>query len=411
MKRVLLVASTTGYQVREFGAAAEKLGFELVLATDRCHILPDPWADNAAALRFNDLEPWLDALASRGPFDGILAVGDQPSYVAAQVAGRFGLRYHPAEASRAAGNKLLSRMRFREAGLPAPEFRQMVLSDASDADVRYPCVLKPLEASASRGVIRADNRREFFVAVERIAAMLHGSGNLVLVEDYIPGREFALEGLVTEGRLTVLAIFDKPDPLEGPFFEETIYITPSRELWPVQSAIRETAQKAITALGLTNGPIHAEMRVNKAGVWMLEVAARPIGGLCARALSFGQAGHSFAAIPPIKLEEVLLRHAVGAYASDLQLAAGAHGVMMIPIPRAGVYRGVDGMQEAAQTPHVEEIVITAKEGQMLVPLPEGSSYLGFIFARAGSATLVENCLRTAHQKLQFNLTAALPVVK
>jgi predicted ATP-grasp superfamily ATP-dependent carboligase len=397
MKRVLFFAATTGYQVREFAEAARGLDIELVLATDRCHILDNPWGDDAAPVRFEDPEPGIESLAARGPFEGILAVGDKPASVAAQAAEKLGLRFHPAGAARTAANKLLTRERFRDGGLRVPEFR--ISSTAwPPADLRYPCVLKPLDASASRGVIRANNPEEFHLAAERIARIHPGD---ILVEDYIPGREYALEGVVTNGTLQTLALFDKPDPLEGPYFEETIYVTPSRESPEIQAQIQEAAQMAVTALGLTDGPVHAEMRVNDSGVWMLEVAARPIGGLCARVLRFNDGS----------LERLLLRHAVGEDVSGFRLAPGAHGVMMIPIPHAGVYRGVVGLEEARRVPGVEDIVITAKEGQQMLPLPEGSTYLGFLFFRGPTADEVEKGLREAHQRLQFLLPAALPVVK
>jgi glutathione synthase/RimK-type ligase-like ATP-grasp enzyme len=407
MKRVLLVASTTGYQVREFADAARALDVELVLATDRCHILENPWGDNAAPVRFEDPEPGIEALAARGPFDGILAVGDRPALVASQAAERLGLRFHPAQAARAASNKLLAREHFRAAGMLIPEFRQMSLaearSEAGVAKVKFPCVLKPLDSSASRGVIRANNQEEYREAAARIARMQEGE---LIVEGYIPGREFALEGVATGGRLQALALFDKPDPLEGPFFEETIYVTPSREPADVQRSIRETAQAAVTALGLTDGPVHAEMRVNGQGVWdtwILEAAARPIGGLCARVLRFGA--------PFCTLERLLLRHALGEDVSSATLAPGSHGVMMIPIPHAGVYRGVQGLEEARKVPGIEDIVITAREGQELLPLPEGSAYLGFLFFRGGSVDLVLDGLREVHQRLKFAFSPALPVVK
>jgi biotin carboxylase len=405
MKRVLLVAATTGYQVREFGAAARELDVDLVLATDRCHIMEDPWGDNAASIRFEDPDSGLDALMARGPFDGILAVGDRPACVAAQAAEHLGnLRFHPAEAARAASNKLLARERFRAGGMAVPEFQRILHADARSGtslpDVRFPCVLKPLDSSASRGVIRANNREEFIQAAARIARMQDGD---LIVEDYISGREFALEGVVTDGRLQILALFDKPDPLEGPYFEETIYVTPSCEPQGVQARIRDTAQAALKALGMTNGPVHAEMRVNDRGVWILEAAPRPIGGLCARVLRF-EAPHS-------TLEQLLLRHALGEDVSNAKLAAGGHGVMMIPIPHAGVYRGVQGLERARQIPGVEDIVITAKEGQETLPLPEGSSYLGFLFFRGKSADLVPEALREVHRCLKFVFSAALPIVK
>ena len=400
MKRVLLVAATTGYQVREFAAAARALDVELILATDRCHILENPWGDDAAPVRFEDPEPGIDALAARGPFNGILAVGDRPACVAAQAGERLRLRFHPAEAARTAANKLLSRERFRAAGMLVPEFRRMSPVDALIANVRYPCVLKPLDSSASRGVIRANNREEFIEAAGRISRMQDGD---LIVEDYIPGREFALEGVVTAGRLQTLALFDKPDPLEGPYFEETIYLTPSRLAEPVQLKIRRTAQAAVTALGLTDGPVHAEMRVNEHGIWILEAAARPIGGLCARVLRFGA--------PHFTLEQLLLRHALGEDVSSATMASGSHGVMMIPIPHAGVYRGVQGLENARRVPGVEDIVITAKEGQELLPLPEGSTYLGFLFFRGLSDGLVLDGLREAHRYLRFIFSTLLPVVK
>lgn len=403
MKRVLLVAATTGYQVREFADAAQALRVELVLATDRCHILENPWGDEAAPIRFDDPEPWIEALAKRGPFDGILAVGDRPAFIAAQAAERLGLRFHPPEAARAAGNKWMARERFRSGGLHVPEFERISQDQPAlepPAPVRFPCVLKPLESSASRGVIRANNLDEFRSAAERIRRMQEGD---LLVEAYIPGREFALEGLMTAGKLQTLALFDKPDPLEGPYFEETIYVTPSLESEEVQRQIRETVQAAVKALGLTDGPVHAEMRVNKRGVWMLEAAARPIGGLCARVLRF--------AAPDATLEQLLLRHAIGEDVSNARLASGAHGVMMIPIPHAGVYRGVQGLEDAKRIPSVEDVVITAKEGQEMFPLPEGSAYLGFLFSRGPSADIVVKGLRAAHQRLEFTLSSALPVVK
>ena len=398
-KRVLLFAATTGYQVRSFAEAAERLGIELILATDRCHVLDNPWGDHAIAVRTEDP-------AARGPFDGVLAVGDEPAVEAAQAAGRLGLRFSPPDAVLAAKNKFLSRERFAAAGLLVPRYRLNAPPD------RYPCVLKPVGLSASRGVIRADNPGQFAAAFVRIRRLLENEADRsILVEDFIPGREFALEGLVTEGKLQMLALFDKPDPLDGPFFEETIYVTPSRALAETQSAIFETTQRAIAALGLTDGPVHAEMRVvldhsaasgAGRGVWMLEVAARPIGGLCARVLRFAE-GET--------LEEILLRHASGGDVSHARLASGAHAVMMIPIPRAGVYQGVDGLERARSVEGVEDVVITAKEGQIMLPLPEGASYLGFIFARGESAEKVEGVLRASHAFLRFEFATSLPVVK
>ncbi len=407
-KKLLLIGATTGYQTRAFDAAAERLGFELVFATDRCHVLDDPWGDQAIALRFEDPQAAAEVLAAEAGVDGIVAVGDRPAYLAALAAERMGIPYNSADSVLACRNKFLARERFRAAGLLAPQFHRVELKDGPERASKiatYPCVLKPLGLSASRGVIRANDPREFAAAFRRIETLLCDPDILRLheeqdrflqVESFIEGREFALEGILTDGQLRVLAIFDKPDPLDGPYFEETIYVTPSREADETQRDIVRTTESAVKALGLTHGPVHAEMRVNQRGVWMLEVAARPIGGLCARVLP--------------GLEELILRHAAGQDVSNVEMRRDAGGVMMIPIPREGVYVATEGVEQARSTAGIEDVIITAKEGQKLVPLPEGASYLGFIFAGGRSPNDVERALRISHKHLNFEIAAALPVI-
>ena len=415
MPRVLLVAATTGYQTRAFAEAARHLGLDLVLATDRCHVLEDPWGDRAIPVRFDDPRASRDVLLAAGPFDGIVAVADRPTLIAALAAEGLGVSYNSPASVEACHDKYLARQRFEAAGLPVPKFfRVPVSANPLDAAGRapFPCVLKPLGLSASRGVIRANDVMEFEAAFQRIRALL-GSVDIAVmreehnryiqVESFIEGREFALEGLVTAGELQVLAIFDKPDPLDGPFFEETIYVTPSRESPETQRALIAAAGSAVRALGLTHGPIHAELRMQGGEAWVLEVAARPIGGLCARTLRFDDG---------VPLEEVILRHAVGEDVSRVRLSDPASGVMMIPIPKGGgIYQGVEGVERAAAIPDVEDVIVTAKEGQKILPLPEGASYLGFIFARAGSPARVEQALREAHACLKFDIATMLPVMR
>lgn len=409
MKRVLIVASTTGYQTRLFADAARRLGMEVALATDRCHVLEDPWGDRAIPVRFDDPYPGAETIVQAGPFDGILAVADRQSFLAAIVAEKLGLPYNSPASVEAARNKFLTRQRFLAAGLPVPRFFRLDINQHPDeafGDAPYPCVLKPLGLSASRGVIRADNAAEFVAAFHRIKGLLSRPEIQVLrdehnryiqVESFVAGQEFAVEGVLTAGRLKVLAVFEKPDPLNGPHFEETIYLTPPRAPQP---AVVPAIEKAIRALGLTHGPIHAEVRVDGREAWVLEVAARPIGGLCAKALRFDGG---------MPLEELLLRHAAGEDVSHLEREPCASGVMMIPIRGAGVYEGVQGLDSALEIAGVEEIAITAKIGHTLEPLPEGSSYLGFIFARGKAPEDVERSLRGAHARLRFRMAAKLPV--
>jgi hypothetical protein len=415
-KRLLLFAATTGYQIRVFADAARRLGVDLTLATDRCHILEDPWGDRAIPVKFDrmdgSVEPSLDALRGMR-FDGVAAVGDRPAILAAEAAEMLGALFHPPQAARACNDKYLARQLYQAAGLRVPQFFRAQFTDdprALAGRAPYPCVLKPLGLSASRGVIRANNAAEFVAAFERIRKI---GEHYLQVESYISGREFAIEGLVTAGEFQPIAIFDKPDPLEGPFFEETIYVTPSREPEDVQHTLLETTARAVRALGLRHGPVHAELRHNGEGAWMLEAHARPIGGLCAKALQVwgGPLSSQPAPWPASQrpggppYEELILRHALGEDVSQLHLANSASGVMMIPIPKDGVYRSVEGLEAASAG--VDEIIVTATPGQRLIPLPEGSSYLGFIFARRNSPQAVEGALRLAHSRLRFDIATAL----
>jgi biotin carboxylase len=415
-KRLLLLTSKLGYQTRSFSDAARKLGVEIVFATDRCHQLDDPWNDRAIAVHFEEPESAalsiMETLRGNEP-DGILALGDRSVITAAYVARGLGIFHnHPASVE-SCRSKEKMREAFRVSGLRTPLFRALPIipiPDAALSGIKFPCVVKPICLSASQGVMRANNQAEFRRAVERLAHLLQSPElrasrdpelDRMIVEDYIPGKEVAVEGLISEGVLRILAIFDKPDPLEGPYFEETIYVTPSRLSREQQDAIAKCARDSARALGLIHGPIHAEFRVNGDEVWPLEIAPRPIGGLCARALRFGA--------ELISLEELLVRHAMSFEGTNLERETISSGVMMIPVPANGILERVEGAEEAREVSGITSIEITARLHDKIISWPEGSSYLGFIFARAEDPEKVENALREAHAKLNFVVNAELPV--
>jgi len=416
--RVLLLSATTGYQLRSYDEAAARRAVELVLATDRCHQLDDPWRDRAIPVRFTDIPSSFEAIAreaGRGAFAGVLSVGDRPTVLASFTAERLGLAGNPTHAAAASVDKREARRRFAAAGLTVPWHFAVGAESAAydvarDSRVSFPCVLKPTGLSGSRGVIRADDVDGFAAALTRIRSLLaradvrveRTGSDVVLVEGFIPGTEYAVEGVLTSGRLHVFTIFDKPDPLDGPFFEETIYVTPSGLDDDAGEAIRQTVERGAVALGLRHGPIHAEVRVGRDGIVLLEIAARPIGGLCSRALRFkGE----------VSLEDVLLDHALGGEAAVYQRESPASAVMMIPIPKRGLLKNVAGEDRARLRPYVTDVRITAKPDQLLEPLPEAGSYLGFIFATAPTPALAERAVREAHRDLVFTIDPAITVVR
>lgn len=401
--RVLIVAPPGSYRITPFVEAAHRLDAEVLIASSGRHSLVN---EVAHGLHVDLGNPTLalkaiEHAARATPFAAVIGTDDVTVELAARAAERLGLAHNPPEAVRTARRKDLARERLRQAGMRVPRFRRIDLEAPLETQaglVPFPCVLKPLALSASRGVIRADDPASFVAACARIARLLATAAEVegeerryLLAEEFIPGVEVAVEGLLTAGQLAILAIFDKPEPLDGPYFEETYYVTPSRLPRAVQAALHATISAACRAYGLREGPIHAECRINDQGVWIIEIAARNIGGMCARLLRFGT-GHG--------LEELTLMHALGRPVR-VESEAGGAGVLMIPIPRHGILRRIEGVTAALKVPHVEELHIAVREGYELVPLPEGASYLGFIFARAPTPAQAEQALREAHACLNI----------
>lgn len=410
-KRVLLLMSPNTYRAGAFLEAAAGLGLEVVQGVDLPAQLAGYW-NVPLHVDFSNPEDAIRKIVefhTHTPLDAVLSVDDSATVLAAKANEALGLPGNSPESALAARDKHVMREMLAAGGAPVPGFRRFSVADDAGwiaSQVDYPCVVKPLRLSGSRGVIRADGPQEFARAFARIRRLLVADGNdptgtQVLVEDFIPGLEVAVEGLLTAGSLRVLALFDKPDPLDGPFFEETLYVTPSRLPEEMQAHIASCTARAAAALGLGEGPVHAELRVNDAGPWIVEIAGRSIGGLCSRILQFG-AG--------VCLEELILRHAVGLNLTGLEREERAAGVMMIPIPSAGLLTGVDGVEEARAVEGVEDVQVTARLRQPLVPLPEGASYLGFIFARGEDPAAVEEALRESHSRLKFRIQRQIPLL-
>ena len=414
--RILLLLPTRTYRATDFLEAALKLDVEVVVASEEAATTADLSPRHTLVLDFG--APTVATQAIREfdrtyPLTAIVGVDDDTTLLATTASEALGLPHNPVVSAKATRDKYLLRHTLATNGVSVPAYQRFSIYDNpteivekfdAGTQVGFPCVIKPLSLSASRGVIRADTPTEFVEAFQRTTKLLHtlknaAEGNsqadtsqYLLVEDYIPGIEVALEGILLDGELKTLALFDKPDPLEGPFFEETLYVTPSRLSADVQDALHRATAAAAAALGLQHGPVHAELRYNDNGAHLIEIAARTIGGLCARTLRFGTG---------MSLEELVIRHAIGQPVEMLQREQQAAGVMMIPVPKAGILGEVRGKTAAHRVDGIVEVNITIPIGGEVVPLPEGARYLGFIFARAETPKMVEKALREAHRQVEF----------
>ena len=414
--RILLLLPTRTYRAADFLEAASRLDVEVVVASEEAATTADLSPRHTLVLDFSAPTVATQAILE---FDGtyplaaIVGVDDDTTLLATTASEALGLPHNPVASAKATRNKYLLRHTLATKGVSVPVYQRFSVYDdpteiaakfGTDTHVNFPCVIKPLSLSASRGVIRADTPTEFIDAFQRTTKLLHAlkdateddsrvhASQYLLVEDYIPGIEVALEGILLDGELKTLALFDKPDPLEGPFFEETLYITPSRLAMDIQDALHDATAEAAEALGLRHGPVHAELRYNDKGAHLIEIAARTIGGLCARTLRFGTG---------MSLEALVIRHAIGQPVEALQREQQAAGVMMIPVPKAGILGEVRGKTAAHRVDDIVEVNITIPIGGEVVPLPEGARYLGFIFARAETPEMVEKALREAHRRLEF----------
>lgn len=411
-RRILLVAPHSSYRISPYLEAARHLGIPLLIISEGEHSLVSEVAEGLH-VDFSDPQGLRDkvlAAASDYEIAAVIGCDDATVETAAQLANTLGLRHNKPGAVQFSRRKDLARMRLREVGVAVPAFRvfDRGMESASQLqNIDYPCVLKPVALSGSRGVIRADDEMQLLAAIRRTGAIVDAEmqlpedeRSLLLIETFVPGPEYALEGMLDNGKLQVLSIFDKPDPLEGPFFEETYYIAPSRAGHAVQQALADCVAEACKAYGLAEGPVHAELRWHDGKPWVMEVAARTIGGQCARLLQLA-AGR--------QLEELVLLQAMGKELPPMQLQGGA-GVLMIPVPRSGLLRRVEGQAQALKVPGVRDLEISVQPGYELRALPEGASYLGFIFAVADTPDQAEQVLREAHAKLKVVTAPVLPVM-
>jgi biotin carboxylase len=404
--RVFLLLPSATYRAADFLEAARALGVEVVVGSEEPLALRSAMGSRSLQVPLDDPAEAARRIAAHDavtPLDAVVAVDDAGTVVAAAAAELLGLAHNPPDAVAAARDKLAMRVRLAAAEVPQPAFTTLAPGAGADdvvaavARVGLPCVIKPTTLSGSQGVLRADTADEAVVVARRVRAIAVSAGVAadapLLVERFSPGAEVAVEGLLVAGELHALAVFDKPDPLDGPAFEETIYVTPSRLTPADTAAVLAATSGATSALGLRDGPVHAEVRVDGGRASVIEVAARTIGGLCSRALSFSM-GRS--------LEELVIAHALGLPLGPTA-AVGASGVLMVPIPRAGTFVGVDGRDDALAVPGVTEVQFTVAVGRQVRPVPEGDRYLGFVFARATTPDRVEKALRRAGASLDVHI--------
>jgi biotin carboxylase len=395
--RLLFVSPSNSYRIASFLNACQRLAVDVFLLTEGQHSLATQWAGGLQVKSLADTDNVLSLLAAE-KFDAVLGSDDATVPIAATLATAMGLSSNDPLAARLSRRKDLARAALLQHALPVPDHTLIDLSQPLSAllsSLVYPCVLKPLTLSGSQGVIRvnsADEARSACLRIARLISTLPGEeSHLLLAECYIPGVEVAVEGMLTAGKMELLACFDKPDPLEGPYFEETLYVAPSRLPAVTQQEIVKIVNEVCVVYGIRQGPVHAELRIDPSGkVWVLEVAMRTIGGLCAQIFEW---------ISGASLEEAVIQNSLQRPLVCAERRYPAGGVMMIPVPKEGVLRRVEGLRQAKAVTHITEVAISVRDGYRLIPLPEGNQYLGFIFAAAKDAASVEHALRTAHDCL------------
>ena len=405
--RVLLVAPERSYRTGAFVRAAADLGIELTVASWGQH----PLAINSNGIRLrsecaDQAISQIQETATRHPFSAVIATDDATVPLANGVSEKLGLPTNGSRALSASTDKAAFRATCLEQGLPCPAFfvvRPDQSADPCFEKVGFPCVAKPLSLSASRGVIRCDTREELLSAVERIRKLVGQekpqAEQKILVEEYLPGDEYSVEALLHDGQLELLAIFEKPEPMTGPFFEETIYVTPPRVDARTLKSIEVALMEMVAALEFREGPLHAELRISNTGVSFIEVASRTIGGRCGKVVEF---------LTGASLETWVLANAVRRPVQRRD-TADAFGVMMIPVPKAGVLRRVEGISNARRVKGIVSVEVDAREGQKLTPWPEGGPYPGFIFSRCANAAEAAAALRAAHDELAFVTAPELAV--
>ena len=400
-KRLLLISHHNSYRIAPYIKAAKNLGLDITIASQGKHSLVTEVA-NGIHIDFADLDSAIAVILEANkaqPFAGILGSDDQTVELAAHTAKALNLPHNPPQAAQYSHRKDLARAQLSLAGCPVPMHCLLDLNRPINRQMTglpLPCVLKPLNMSASRGVIRADNEDEFLRACERLRPIVASAQgefeqSHVLIEEYIDGIEIAYEGYLYRGELHTITIFDKPDPLVGPYFEETIYVTPSALEVDLQLKIKSVLQDACNAYGLSTGAVHAECRIDQdKKIWILEIASRTIGGDCARILDNENFG----------IEELAIMLAIE-QPVEANMPDQARGVMMIPIREHGLLKRVEGLLDANRVEGIDKIDIIISEGHELVPLPEGNQYLGYIFATADTAEKATAAIREAYAHLKF----------
>ena len=403
MPRAVVVLPSTTYRAHDFVSAAESLGIDLVVASEN----PPPFdmGDRYLHIDCSDPQSAADSITKMSDevaFDGVVAADDAGVMVASLAGTTLGLAANKPDAARATRDKLLLRNRLETAEVPQPRFVALEPTQSSAEEIAqavgFPLVVKPLSRSASQGVIRVDRPQDLPATIDRVRRIIGDDehSSRLLLEAYLPGEEVAVEGLVRNGELMVLAIFDKPDTSKGPSFPETILVTPSRLSDDSQQECIRVAEAALRGLGLTHGPVHIELKIHNGRASVLEVAARSIGGLCSRSLNFGLMGTT--------LESLILRNAVGMDKPELRREQHASGVLMIPIPSSGLLGSIEGIDETRTIPNITGVDITINVGSEVLAPPEGDRYLGFVFARADTPDVVETALREAKDTIAVLVT-------
>ena len=384
MKKLLLVIPENSYKSNDFVVAAEKLGIDFLIITDSEQV-SSKFSDTVIINKF-DAELNKNNLKKLKDVTHVLPVDHSALKFSGYLVDLLEVKGNKLESINLSMNKYESRKIFNS--LLDIKVNNEIIKNIDDVNTfinkNGTSVLKPIYGTASKSVLKINNVEKNKEQIEKL--MQDCFDQDLVIEEYIDGKEYALEGTIINSELKKIVIFDKPVEYKHPYFEESIYITPSELSSEAEKRVVSIVDKACKKIGLEDGPVHVEFKINENQIFIIEINPRMIGGLCSRCLSFG--------LFKVSLEEIILHAFMNNELKNIELLNNYVGVLMIPTPKSGKFISIN-KEELEKIPNISNVEITVPEGSDLLEPPYGDKYLGFAFSQGIDKKTVNESLLTA----------------